>query len=200
MLDQNTDRMWYVIGAIVIGAAIIAMGLNIFSDSFESVDDNFATLMTQVVDVDPPGKNYLLDTNEPKTSDGPGYLDYYLDIDEFNELNGSTVTVSFDAKAELDDMHFIDVYFRVHDGTIRTFNMSKPYALDNGYTRYTYTMKVPSFDDYLEYRMSLRFRGNIYVPVENEEDRNKGSFTVRRVKMELGTNDSEYTEHESEKE
>ncbi len=45
MLDQNTDRMWYVIGAIVIGAAIIAMGLNIFSDSFDSVDDNFAGIM-----------------------------------------------------------------------------------------------------------------------------------------------------------
>ncbi len=41
MLDQNTDRMWYVIGAIVIGAAIIAMGLNIFSESFDSVEDNF---------------------------------------------------------------------------------------------------------------------------------------------------------------
>ncbi len=45
MLDQNTDRMWYVIGAIVIGAAIIAMGLNIFDSSFESVDDNFANVM-----------------------------------------------------------------------------------------------------------------------------------------------------------
>ncbi len=37
MLDQNTDRMWYVIGAIVIGAAIIAMGLNIFDESFDNV-------------------------------------------------------------------------------------------------------------------------------------------------------------------
>ncbi len=45
MLDQNTDRMWYVIGAIVIGAAIIAMGLNIFSDSFDSVDEQFASVI-----------------------------------------------------------------------------------------------------------------------------------------------------------
>ncbi len=44
MLDQNTDRMWYVIGAIVIGAAIIAMGLNIFSESFDSVDGMMASL------------------------------------------------------------------------------------------------------------------------------------------------------------
>ncbi len=44
MLDQNTDRMWYVIGAIVIGAAIIAMGLNIFSESFDSVDGMMSDL------------------------------------------------------------------------------------------------------------------------------------------------------------
>ncbi len=44
MLDQNTDRMWYVIGAIVIGAAIIAMGLNIFDESFDSVDGMFTTI------------------------------------------------------------------------------------------------------------------------------------------------------------
>ncbi len=44
MLDQNTDRMWYVIGAIVIGAAIIAMGLNIFSESFNSVDEMMSSL------------------------------------------------------------------------------------------------------------------------------------------------------------
>ncbi len=44
MLDQNTDRMWYVIGAIVIGAVIIAMGLNIFSESFDSVDGMMASL------------------------------------------------------------------------------------------------------------------------------------------------------------
>ncbi len=45
MLDQNTDRMWYVIGAIVIGAAIIAMGLNIFDESFDSVEDSYASVI-----------------------------------------------------------------------------------------------------------------------------------------------------------
>ncbi len=56
MLDQNTDRMWYVIGAIVIGAAIIAMGLNIYSESFASVDDSFSDYMMysiSSVDIDP---------------------------------------------------------------------------------------------------------------------------------------------------
>ncbi len=48
MLDQNTDRMWYVIGAIVIGAAIIAMGLNIYNESFMSVEDNFSNVIGAV--------------------------------------------------------------------------------------------------------------------------------------------------------
>ncbi len=56
MLDQNTDRMWYVIGAIVIGAAIIAMGLNIYSESFETVDD----MMVGAMDI---ADNYMYRLN-----------------------------------------------------------------------------------------------------------------------------------------
>ena len=32
MLDQNTDRMWYVIGAVLIGAAIIFAANALFDD------------------------------------------------------------------------------------------------------------------------------------------------------------------------
>ncbi len=62
MLDQNTDRMWYVIGAIVIGAAIIAMGLNIFDNSFESVEGLMANQMAIAnhnIDPDRVGDNLL---------------------------------------------------------------------------------------------------------------------------------------------
>lgn len=53
MLDQNTDRMWYVIGAVLIGAAII-FGMNTFMPSafasvgnmFEGTADN-ATIIIQ---------------------------------------------------------------------------------------------------------------------------------------------------------
>ena len=53
MLDQNTDRMWYVIGAVLIGAAII-FGMNTLmpnafasvSGMFEDMTDN-GTLMMQ---------------------------------------------------------------------------------------------------------------------------------------------------------
>ncbi len=42
MLDQNTDRMWYVIGAIVIGAAIIAAALFLFDNTIMT---NIKTMM-----------------------------------------------------------------------------------------------------------------------------------------------------------
>lgn len=46
MLDQNTDRMWYVIGAVLIGAAII-FGMNtLMPNTFASVTSMF-DLVTQ---------------------------------------------------------------------------------------------------------------------------------------------------------
>lgn len=51
MLDQNTDRMWYVIGAVLIGAAII-FGMNtLMPNTFASVGESF----TQVMD----GNNFM---------------------------------------------------------------------------------------------------------------------------------------------
>lgn len=41
MLDQNTDRMWYVIGAVIIGAALIFIMNSTFPQLFASVGDTF---------------------------------------------------------------------------------------------------------------------------------------------------------------
>ena len=44
MLDQNTDRMWYVIGAVLIGAAII-FGMNtLMPEAFASVGGMFGSI------------------------------------------------------------------------------------------------------------------------------------------------------------
>ena len=40
MLDQNTDRMWYVIGAVLIGAAIIFGMSTLMPEAFAGVNDN----------------------------------------------------------------------------------------------------------------------------------------------------------------
>lgn len=41
MLDQNTDRMWYVIGALVVGAGIILLANKAMPEIFASVTDSF---------------------------------------------------------------------------------------------------------------------------------------------------------------
>ena len=41
MLDQNTDRMWFVIGAVIVGAAIIFIANGTLPTLFASVADTF---------------------------------------------------------------------------------------------------------------------------------------------------------------
>lgn len=41
MLDQNTDRMWYVIGAVIVGAALIFILNGTFPSLFASVGESF---------------------------------------------------------------------------------------------------------------------------------------------------------------
>ena len=41
MLDQNTDRMWYVIGALVVGAGIILLANNTMPEVFANVTESF---------------------------------------------------------------------------------------------------------------------------------------------------------------
>jgi|SRR5699024_8379175 len=60
MLDQNTDRMWYVIGAVLIGAAII-FGMNtLMPNAFASVTELFEDTTSQVrVDISYNTKNLI---------------------------------------------------------------------------------------------------------------------------------------------
>ena len=51
MLDQNTDRMWFVIGAVIVGAAIIFIANGSLPTLFASVSDSFeesASMGTEV--------------------------------------------------------------------------------------------------------------------------------------------------------
>ena len=41
MLDQNTDRMWFVIGAVIVGAAIIFIANGTIPELFASVTESF---------------------------------------------------------------------------------------------------------------------------------------------------------------
>lgn len=46
MLDQNTDRMWYVIGALVVGAGIILLANNMVPDIFAKVTGSMENIVT----------------------------------------------------------------------------------------------------------------------------------------------------------
>ncbi|WP_162917933.1 hypothetical protein [Brochothrix thermosphacta] len=37
MLDQNTDRSWWMIGAVIVGAALIGLAKLAFPEIFETV-------------------------------------------------------------------------------------------------------------------------------------------------------------------
>ena len=41
MLDQNTDRMWYVIGALVVGAGIILLANKAMPEAFANITNTF---------------------------------------------------------------------------------------------------------------------------------------------------------------
>lgn len=51
MLDQNTDRMWYVIGALVVGAGIILLANGTLPDIFASVANAFDEVAGDGVEV-----------------------------------------------------------------------------------------------------------------------------------------------------
>lgn len=41
MLDQNTDRTWWMIGAVIVGAVMVGLARYLFPEVFESVVEVF---------------------------------------------------------------------------------------------------------------------------------------------------------------
>src|SRR5699024_6209529 len=48
MLDQNTDRMWYVIGALVVGAGIILFANKTMPEVFANITKTFKDTTDEV--------------------------------------------------------------------------------------------------------------------------------------------------------
>ncbi|MDR0846634.1 MAG: hypothetical protein LBN08_03900 [Lactobacillales bacterium] len=45
MLDQNTDRTWWMIGAVVVGAAMVALAKVVFPGVLTNVEDFFVNMI-----------------------------------------------------------------------------------------------------------------------------------------------------------
>lgn len=48
MLDQNTDRSWWMIGAVVIGAALIVLAKTEFPSVFTAITGKFTQLLNGI--------------------------------------------------------------------------------------------------------------------------------------------------------
>uniref|UniRef100_UPI00344B5BD7 hypothetical protein n=1 Tax=Carnobacterium sp. TaxID=48221 RepID=UPI00344B5BD7 len=46
MLDQNTDRTWFMIGAVVVGALLIGLAQVIFPELLQTVFEKFTSLIS----------------------------------------------------------------------------------------------------------------------------------------------------------
>jgi len=101
MLDQNTDRMWFVIGALVVGAGIILLANKTIPEMFA----NTASAMNYIVTSEFGNPNLLKDTakeimvtNTSETSNSLKYNDSNL-VEPLVE--GETYTISFYARSPI---------------------------------------------------------------------------------------------------
>ncbi len=166
MLDQNTDRMWYVIGAIVIGAAIIAMGLNIYSDSIASVDD----MMVQQVNI---ADSMIVDN-------GFGVLDTD-GINLYDRIDAKTETALYWANGLELSANPSGVYT---DGTITT-----------GFIKiHPGESLVVTIDGFSSYDISRYLIGGLYYNKDNEYLGAYYSQNNRNVKVPIDGSTFTYTE------
>jgi len=105
MLDQNTDRMWYVIGAVVVGAAILLLLNGTVPDLFAQATGTYEEKTEDVThqldntSIAPPGVNILTNGHEPVKNDN--YLIKKYDLAYHDLNNGEEVTVTL--KGDLND-------------------------------------------------------------------------------------------------
>ena len=100
----------------------------------------------------------------------------------FLDLIGENITISFDAKALVDDIHFIDAYFRdsINGGR---HDASSVFKINGEYQRFYYAVNLSDIN-ILPNDIQIRFRGNKFVPGGSE---NTEGFAIRKVKIEKTT-------------
>ncbi|MGH2082522.1 hypothetical protein [Aerococcus urinaeequi] len=92
MLDQNTDRMWFVIGAVIVGAAIIFIANGTMPQIFASVTDEFSDVADAgiyYIQMLSDGIDNLYHSDYPltETLQDNGFIKY-----GHNDMGGITIT------------------------------------------------------------------------------------------------------------
>lgn len=98
MLDQHTDRMWFVIGALVVGAGIILLANNMIPEMFAKVTGSMETVVSGATkNLNSEFKqNYVTDSTREVTV-ANFYKLYDLTASK-NDLLGNDLLVTFEAK------------------------------------------------------------------------------------------------------
>lgn len=131
MLDQNTDRLWYVIGAVLIGAAIILMLNGTVPDLFAQVAGIYEEKTEEAMSGAEHivlGENLLNDSENGVGEtfhrvEWPGwdYRLYSLPFDEYDIEPGDTFTFSFYVD---NPTHEVAAFLQARDATNRKFVQS----------------------------------------------------------------------------
>lgn len=195
MLDQNTDRMWFVIGALVIGAGIILLANKTMPEVFANVTKQMKNITNSATDEIDNGmfpnpniaKNSSYDWqtysgSSSKYSKTIG--ENWFNLEEEGLKPGDKITFSFD-------------YDFGTDTYVPRLNFSPyPYETDDereiarvgkrltGSGHYSYTITVPNNTNYFIPLMNNGLTDGSY--------RSK-SLKLRMVKIEKGDKETRYT-------
>lgn len=156
MLDQNTDRMWYVIGAVIVGAAIIFLVNSSFPQLFASVGTTFERAAEDAMDVidAPPYNQDIVHNGGPlrvKPSTETNGTWYTLDHLALKELIGKEITVSFDIRNPAGTGGYVDALFATVQGTgIDTESSSASFLMTTDWNRHAATF-VFTNETYAQY-------------------------------------------------
>ena len=165
MLDQNTDRMWYVIGAVLVGAAIVLIIHGSFGDEIESsleagMNDSGAVVNeSTTTNVSDEGytENYTEDYSELGmmygginlargtegflTSGGEEAQRYYA-VDQYalSQMLGEQLTVSFKARnPEGSGGYGRHVFFSGDSGGVIEGSRSEDFELTENWSYHEFT-------------------------------------------------------------
>lgn len=190
MLDQNTDRMWYVIGALVVGAGIILLANKAMPEVFASVADTFkgkTDEVTSVVDEIGARPNLLLGTSHEWSEHlvkqyvaDTGQSSSYRAIADVNLEPGDVVT--FSGEYDVGDYLFAPRinFSPVPIDTDDEREMARFGETFTGEGEFSFTVVVPEHTKYFRTMISNR----------NGSDASDWPDTIRLRKIKLEEGDS----------
>lgn len=147
------------------------------------LEEAIRAIETAKVDsVEVGGRNYALDSARQQT--GNSIIQYSLSREKLEEIIGSQITISFDAKADGDGIHYIDSYLRDNGAAVSP--ITPPFILGAEYQRYSYTITMPNTK--ARTMLTIAIRGNT-----SPNSSNSGNYSVKNMKVEKGNKATDWS-------